>query len=115
MSQETAMEKRRHTRKKFEKPIHIYQITGSIANKAFFISGTPIVGRSKDLSVDGMQLQLPHNETLSKTLKLSFELERNQFLEVYSKQVWKDDHLCGLQFIIWNDGLRQHLQSYLAP
>ena len=114
MNQETAIEKRQHARKTFEKTIHIHQITGSISNKAFVISGTPILGKAKDLSVDGMRLELPHDEPLSKTLKLSFELEKNEFLEIYSKQIWKKDFFCGLQFIIWNDSLRQQLRNYLA-
>ncbi len=114
MTLDSAAEKRQHIRKPFEKSIQIYQITGSIAHKAFVISGTPILGKTKDLSVDGIQLQLPQDEPLSQTLKLTFELERNQFLEIYSKQVWNKQSLCGLQFIIWNDGLRQQIQDYLA-
>ena len=114
MNQQSEIEKRRYTRKTFENQVAIHQITGSIANKAFFISGKPILGRARDISADGIQLHLPQDESLSHTLRLSFELEKSEPLEIYSKQVWKRDTYCGLQFIIWNANLRKQLEDFLA-
>jgi hypothetical protein len=114
MSEETKIENRQHLRINFENQIIIYQITKSQTGNIFVIDGTRIFGKSKDISVGGMRMEVLSAVSLSKFSKLNFELEKNTPLEIYTERVWGNGDICGLRFIQRDEYFTKQISAYVG-
>jgi len=114
MNEEIKTEDRQHVRIYFENPIVIYQITQSQSGNVFMIDRIKILGKSKDISMGGIRAELANAASLSKYMKLNFELKKNGPLEIYTERIWEKAELCGLRFIQPDNNISKQISNYVS-
>jgi hypothetical protein len=91
-------ENRQYPRMDFVTEVVIQQMVESDGN-AFVIQETTVLGKALDISEGGMRMEISDTASLSQILKLNFYMEKNDLVEVYTKQVWQKGNIYGLEFI----------------
>lgn len=113
MSELKNEDNRQFTRVEFVTEVDIQQVE-AVGGDAFVVKETTVLGKALDISEGGMRLELTDAAELGEILKLNFFLEKNNPLEVYTKQVWKNGNIYGLKFIPATEGEGKHVHFYLT-
>lgn len=107
-------EKRRFHRAKFQETVTVHKVVESNSGNVFEVQGNPITVKAGDVSEGGIRLEIGEAEAPTKILKINFQIQKNQTIDVYTRLAWAQNGECGLQFIVLDEEIRQIIQNYVA-
>ena len=106
-------ERRKFPRAKFNEEVTIHKVTESKSGNVFEVQGQSINAKAKDVSEGGIRVELEKSGSAGNILKLNFQIQKNQPLDVYTKIAWEADGYCGLQFIVVDEEIRKQIKAYV--
>ena len=106
-------ERRKYPRAKFQENVTVHKVIESKSGNVFEVQGQSINAKAKDVSEGGMQLEIGKSGPAGNILKLNFQIQKNEPLDVYTKIAWEADGHCGLQFIVVDEEIRRQIKAYV--
>ena len=105
------IEKRKHNRIEFQKSVQVFQVLPSKSGNIFEVQNNCDAAWANDISEGGLRLETSKFFDPSLLLKLNFEVEEDQSVEVYGKVIWAQDHHCGVRFMMVDQKMRKGIRS----
>lgn len=107
-------EKRKYARTKFEAYVAVYPVDPSAGGQVPETEPKPLTVRSHDISEGGIALDVGSQNFDASVVKISFKIEKKQWIEAYAKLAWKRDSMRGFEFTDLDDKARQHIKNYVS-
>lgn len=104
-------EKRRHDRYEFQKTVRVYPVLPSQSGNIYEVQKESFEARTSDLSEGGLGLETRKPLDPHFLLKMNFEVENSQAVEVYGKVIWSTPNRCGVRFMYADSSLRRSIRS----
>ncbi len=104
-------EKRRHGRFDFQKRVQVFPVLPSKSGNIYEVQKDSFEARSSDVSEGGLGLETPKPLNPDFLLKVNFEVQDRQTVEVYGKVVWSEPNHCGIRFMYTDTSLRRGIKS----
>lgn len=104
-------EKRRHNRVEFQKRVRIFPVLPSKSGNIYEVQTESFEARASDVSEGGVGLEMSRSLNPDFLVKMNFEVQNNQPVEVYGKIVWSQSNRCGVRFMHMDSSLRKGLRS----
>ncbi|SRR5579871_1073963 len=106
-----ANEKRKFNRFEFQKPIRVFPVLPSKSGNIYEVQKESFEVRASDVSEGGVGFETNRNMNPDWLLKMNFEVEANEPVEVYGKIVWSRSNRCGVRFMHMDSSLRKIVRS----
>ena len=103
-------DKRRHDRFEFQKRIHVFPVLPSKSGNIYEVQKDSFEAHSSNLSEGGLGLETAKPLNPDFLLKVNFELQSDQAMEVYGKVVWSRQNHCGIRFMYTDASLRRGIK-----
>jgi hypothetical protein len=107
-------EKRKYARSKFEAYVAVYPVDPSVEGSTPEQEPKPLTVRSHDISEGGIALDVGSQNFEASIVKMSFKIEKKQWVEAYAKLAWKKDSLRGFQFTELDEKARSKIKNYVS-
>ncbi len=106
-------ERRKHTRVKFHEKITVHDVLESKSGNVFEVNDLPHTVQSLNISEGGIRLELSDNHNPPSILKLKIDF-KDKSLDLYGKLIWKAQGLCGLQFLLLDEEVRNAIRGLVS-
>ncbi len=104
-------EKRHFDRFKFQKPVRVFSVLPSKSGNIYEVQKNCLELKASNISEGGLNLEVEKPLDSQYLLKMNFEVEKDQLVEVYGKVVWSRENHCGVRFMLTDPVLRKGIRS----
>ncbi len=104
-------DKRRFNRFAFQKSIHVFPVLPSKSGNIYEVQKSSIEVKASDISEGGLRLEFHPGLDPKFLLKLNFEVEKDERIEVYGKIIWSEKNHLGVRFMVTDSILRKGIRS----
>lgn len=108
---ENLPEKRRFERFIFQKPVRVYQVLPSKSGNIYEVQDQVIPAQSHNISESGLKLETTKPFGVGSILKLSFEVEKDDNVEIYAKIIWVQKTHCGVHFMAPDTSIQKTVRN----
>ena len=104
-------EKREFNRFEFQKSVKVYPVLPYKSGNILEVETRSLKGKTHNISEGGLSLVTPKSFSENSIVKLNFQVEKNQSVEVYGKIMWSEKKQCGIRFMLADPHLRQGIRA----
>jgi|SRR5581483_5372893 len=104
-------DKRKFSRYGFQKQVKVFPVLPSKSGNIYEVQKNPLEVRSANISEGGVRLETDQALDPAFLLKLNFELEKDQLIEVYGQVIWSSKNQCGVRFMLTDSVLRKGIRA----
>src|SRR5580704_13023884 len=104
-------EKRRFNRFDFQKSVQVYPVLPLKSGNIYEVQKNSIEVKASDISEGGLRLETSQGLDPKFLLKLNFEVQKDERIEVYAKIMWAEKTHCGVRFMLTDSILRKSIRA----